>query len=301
MLISILLIFSGCPEFFTFNLFDGLDYVSVPTAEKLNEKPPAESITDLQEQLASDSFVQKIEAEEDQATVTAINDYLESIYTDTIGLETIYPDYTPAQIESLQTSAAVLAADLNLAVTGGDEFVNNVFDAFMAVQELNAGGGTGTEELEALQTILIGIIPTSITEAPTPEAQLAAFTELLTGIMAAGEIYTVLGNTIITDPTQGAAVYEDVTGGVVMNALVTGLITEAINTFLLPGYQTPEAAANVFWQLYNGGPEAIPNIVGLNTSADFSNALSNLSYLENIALASGADLTALLNQTPVAP
>lgn len=287
MLISILFIFSGCSEFFTFNLFDGMDYVGVPTAEKLSEKPPAEGVAYLKEQMDSDSFLDAVT--KDETAVAEITAYLEDIYTDT------------TVEEETRVSAAVLAADLDLAVTGGDEFINNVFNALTDIQGFFAGTET-VSETTTIATILAALLPAEIAQETDPAVKEVAFTDLLTGLITAGEIYLTLGDSIITDPAQAdaATVYADITGGVVMNAIVAGLITSVVDTMLLPDYQEPAVAAGVLLGLLQDIQNGVePDTTGINLSADMSTVLSDLTYLENIALAAGADLSSLLGETTV--
>lgn len=292
MLLSILFVFSGCEEFYTFNLFKGLDYVPVISADKLNEKTPEDGVAYLKEEMSSDAYMEAVAKDPD--AVIAINIYLEAIYTD------------PAQSDTLQVSAAVLAGDLNLAVTGGDEVVNNVLNALQDIQTLNSGEALpeGQTEADAIQSIISAIIPASIItfaeDGSVAAVDQVGFTALIDGMLAANAAYEALGSSIDTaGVTAGTVVYTDVTGGVVMNALVTGLVDSVATTIVLPD---ADVSAVLYAMLMAPAGTDLSTIEGINPGANFDNVLSNLSYLENIALAAGADLTSLLGQEePVAP
>lgn len=92
-LLVMLFVFSGCEEFYTFNLFEGLDYVKMPSAEDLNEKSTDEGLDYLDTSISSDSFIDEIA--DDPEAQEAVVSYLESIYTD------------PDETEDHQVSAAV--------------------------------------------------------------------------------------------------------------------------------------------------------------------------------------------------
>lgn len=282
-ILIILLMFTsvlfGCKEFYTFNLFDGLDYVKTPNAEDLNDKPVDENLEYLKESISSESFIEKIA--ENEESLKDVEQYLEDVYTGTI----------PAT-EEQQVTAAVLAADLQLGVNGSDELIDNIFNALTAIQGMS-GGSDPEAAQDAIQQILEGIMPDSIVEETDPEAQKEAFTGIITGLLAAADIYETLGDTILTDPAAGSS---DITGGTVVNAAVAGMVDLVVTQLVDPEYQdTPEEAAAVLWNLYEvslneGNPAAVP---GFNESAEMTSDITDLTYLENIALASGFDLASV--------
>lgn len=279
----ILFVFSGCKAFYEFNLFEGLDYVKMPSAEELNEKPPAEGLAYLEENLASDSFIDKLA--EDQEAQDAVIAYLEDIY------QAPAADVEPEE----QVTAAVLAADVQLGVNGSDELVDNVFNAITAVQAM-ADGGDSAADQAAMQEIIESIIPVSVTELP-PDEQEAAFSNIIEGLLAASDIYEELGNNLVVDPADPEAdlINEDVTGGVLMNAAVAEVVDTFVTSMLEPAYQTPAEAAGVLWDVYQAAlnEEDPSTVTGINTSGTIDIALEDMTYLQNIAFATGIDITTL--------
>jgi len=281
MLLVILFVFSGCEEFFTFNLFKAMDYVAVPSAQQINEKPPTEGVLYLQEQMTSDAFVNAVA--ENPESLAAITTYLQNVYQDS------------SQPEELQITAAVLAGDLNLATSGGDELINNVLGSFSVIMGMTSGTApAGVTAAESVQSVLDALIPESIASITDPVEQKTAFTNLISGILTAGEIYSDLGN-LITPTTVSA----DITGGVLMNAIVTELVTSVVDNLILPGNDAPA----ILWALYNSPTaETFATLEGIDQEANFDSVLSDLASVQNIAAAAGADIYALLGiEAPVAP
>jgi hypothetical protein len=276
--IMILFVFTGCKEFYTFNLFNGLDLVIMPSKEDLEANPTDESIDYLEELIDSDSFLEEIEANPED--LTGIQEYLEEVYTD------------PEESEENQTSAAVMAAELELSVTGGAELVDNIWVVLPELENLNDPAATPEENM---QNILQSIIPESIITAP-PEEQQPLFMDMIAGLINAAEIYEELGNNIISDPAAGN---ENITGSVVMNAVVAGLLDLIISGMIDPAYsQNPEDTALILWELYSLEPGANPlDIEGLNLTGTMPqlSEISDLTYIRNLAVTAGLDLNALLS------
>ena len=286
----ILLIFSGCEDFYTFNLFAGLDYVGLPSGEDLEEMETDEALEYLEESIASDSFIEElIEDAEDTpegeaSAVEEIEEFLEEIYTDPEGIYT----------EDQQITAAVVAAEMELGVNGSDELIDNIFNGLIAMGDMENDPNTDPET--AMQSILEGIMPASISDEPDPEVQEQIFTEIITGIMNASDIYQELGNNIITDP---ASVPEgSIDGGIVMNAIVSGFLDSFIEALLLPQYQNPEDAAAILWEVYSIEPGTDPaTITGINSEGVMPE-VTDMDYIQNLAIAAGFDLSIINDQEP---
>ena len=276
-LLMFLFIFSTCKEFYTFNLFDGLDFIVKPSKEKLAAMPTEDALDDLEDLFESDSFMEEIKTDEEAAQ--DIEEFLADVYND------------PDETEENRVSAAVMAAELELAVTGGDELVDNIWDALSAIQEMEDPESTATEA-EVMQQIIEGLIPESILEAPTEEEKVLLLLDVVEGIMNAADIYETLGNEIISDPTIGNP---DITGGIVIDVVVAGLLDTFITSMMDPGYQTPEAATGVLLQLYNN-PSQPELIDGFNEDGE-QPEITDLDYLMTIGETAGLDLSALFGDS----
>jgi len=265
LIIAGLLLLAGCAEFYTFNLFDGMDPVPLPDVPAAGtDLKPTTQLTDLQSSLKSDSFIETLKDEPDQATLTAINSYLEDIFTGgNAGADEI----------DIQ-NAAILYADLNLGVTGGDEVINNLL---LVIGDIAGGGTTSTMDENAVQTILGSIVPPDI---DTPEE----FTAMINGMLAASAAYQALSNNINPDQTMNSG---EITGGVVMNCVVTGMIDLFVNTILVPEADPGE----VLYQIFIGNTASISAQLSGNTIS--GNPLDSMAYANDIALAAGLDITAL--------
>jgi hypothetical protein len=289
-LIAFLFVFSGCPEFYTFNLFDGLDYVKLPSPEDLSEKSTDEGLDYLDESISSDSFIDKIA--EDPEAQGVVTDYLQGIIDD--------PDAT----EDQKVQAAVLAADFQLGVNGSNELIENVFNIMTSMQDLQSGTGSG-EDQATLQGVLTGIMPAAVTELGTPEEQEEAFSDIVVGLLTANNLYETLGDVLISDPAAGNP---DVTGGTLVNAAVAGMldifVTEMVdldNDGLPDVDPDPAAAAAVLWDVYQAGLDGetdLSGIAGFNETAEITTSVTDLTYLQNIATTAGIDAATLFG-TPV--
>jgi len=281
MFLGLLLVFTGCKDFFTFNLFEGLDFVVLPKLEKLQSQPSAESVADLEASFESDSFLETLI--DNPEAVADVEIYLREVIDN------------PAEDADTRVEAAVLLADLELAVSGGDVFLGNVFNAFTEITDLTgAGGTTGAQaDAEAIQAILNSIIP------PELVADEVAFTKLITGMLAAGDIYVNLGENIVMDPTFDNT-KNSISGGIIFNAFLTGMMSGLVETLLLPEFQEPAAAAAVIWSLCKATtPAEIEAIVltKMDPNADFTGDFLTAQYLLNLAEKAGAqNLTDIFNQ-----
>lgn len=183
--------------------------------------------------------------------------------------------------------------------------MDNVFNAITAVQDLSSGDDPDAAQT-GVQDILGGLMPASVTELETPEAQEEAFAEIVTGLLAAADIYQELGDNLISDPEAGN---EDITGGTLTNAAVAGIVdivvTDLIDPTFLPAPDDPEysnAAAGVLWAVYQESlaPEPdLSQIEGFDTTAELSLDITEVTYLQNIAVTANMDLGSLFgSETP---
>jgi hypothetical protein len=265
-LILALVAFFGCEEFYTFNLFGGLDPVII---KDLNEMSSAEGLEYLGEEIYNQSFVTTLE--EDPVALVEVNDYLANLYTTST---------EPAEVQE----AAILAADLQLNTTGGSDMVGNIWGAIDAVTAMNSGGTSDSNSVEA---VVAGIIPESVETVEDMQA-------LLEGFFAADAAYTALNDSVGTNGTDTAA---DVTisGGTVMNAVVTTMIVEMVNSDMIIGGTQDEKIANaaiVFLAISNG-EEPSPSL--FDSGANFAiDPLNDAGYASNLADAAGLDLSSML-------
>lgn len=266
-LLLILVAFFGCEEFYTFNLFAGLDPVII---KDVNEMSTTEGLDYLGEEIYNESFVTALE--EDPETLDEMNDYLENVYT---------TSSEPAEVQD----AAILAADLQLSTTGASDVVDNIWGSIDDVTSMNSGGSSDSSSVQAVVT---GVIPDSIN---TPEEM----EDLIAGFFAADAAYTALSTSVGTD---GADIEPGVTvsGGTVMNAIVTTMIVDIVNSPLIDGATEADRIANaadVFIALKNGDdPATIPNYNSGNSVT--IDPFNDGGYADNLAGAAGIDLTGML-------
>lgn len=255
-ILLVIVLFISCEEFYTFNLFEGLDVVLLPSVDELDEMSNEEVLGFVGENITSDSFMETLS--EDPATYEAVGAELEEIYTD--------GSVEPAAAQD----AAIMASDLHLGVTGGTEVVNNIWNSLDAIESANSGGG----DQNTAALIIQSVIPEDV---DTPEEMQA----LINGFLAADEAFTSLGGNLGTNGTA-----TDVEGGVVMNAVVTAMVVSMVNTFTTD----PNDAGEVFMAMLAGNDPASAGGVNGTMSTDiFAD-----TYVNNISSAAGMDLSALL-------
>jgi hypothetical protein len=265
-LLLVLVSFFGCAEFYTFNLFDGLDPVIV---RDVNDMSSEEALDYLGDNLGSNSFIEALVGNEED--LAAVNQVLEDIYTD--------GDQSDAAVQE----AAVLAADLQLETSGASEVIDNIFAASNEISALNSG--ESTDDSASTQEILKAIIPESV---QSPEDMQA----LLDGFFAANKAYEALGASVGTD---GAGVVDGtgVDGGTAMNAIITSVITQMADSMVdgATEAERQENAGAVFFAIVNGDePSTISNY---NESGDIPDD-PLAGYASDISAAAGLDLTGLL-------
>ena len=76
------MILTGCAKFYTFNLFDGLDPVTIPDIPTAaSDTKPAETLSSLQTSMDSASFINALKDSSQKDKLTAIDTYLKDIYS----------------------------------------------------------------------------------------------------------------------------------------------------------------------------------------------------------------------------
>jgi len=262
---AILLIFTGCPEFFTFNIYDGLDPVFPPDKAKLDDLGTAEALDYLEEEIASDSFIDALVQDDtntpdgENSALDDVKEYLTGVYID------------PTQTSEDRSTAAVLAADVALETSGAIDVVNGIYKKAAELSELSTNG---TPTQDDVKTILNSIVPAEIV---TNEQ---SFKDLLNGFFTAADAYEVLGNDIVAGGAEDGGA---VSGGVVINAAVT-LVIDQIATGLVPSGDR----ADELWNLLQGDTSNV------QPSFSLTDPLSS-STIQNIGIAGDFDISTLFS------
>jgi hypothetical protein len=224
------LLLNGCEELFEFNLFSSLESVELPDLESLQAMPEGEALEYLDEELDSQAFVAAL-AEDEQA-LSDVESYLTEAMSDT-GTDN-------------GKQAAVLLADLELKVYGGEDMVNNMASLlFGDVQDMDLSEETEVESL--LEENLPDLIP------PEALASRAAFDDMLDGFQEAWIAYEQLATSLDGDPDSADCPDSINLGDVAQKAIVSYLVSESVNS--LYAGQDPY---NVLWQIANGESAPAP-------------------------------------------
>ncbi|MBN2739131.1 MAG: hypothetical protein JXR70_19285 [Spirochaetales bacterium] len=264
--VAILLIFTGCPEFFSFNIYDGLDPVFPPDKAELEKMDTSDALDYLEDEIASDSFIEALVQDEantpegEDSKLDDIDNYLAEIYTN------------PAATTEDKSTAAVLAGDLRLGTSGAIDVVNNFIDA---ASELSALSSNPNPTEDDVKTILTAIVPETIVNDEQ------AFKDMLNGFFAAADAYEVLGDTILAGGADDGGA---VTGGVVMNAAVTLVIDELASGIV----KDTVDRADALWNLLKGDPS------GVDASFPMSDPFADTT-IQTIATAGDFNLSAVFN------
>lgn len=162
-----LLLLAGCSALFDFNLYRdlGLDKTAAPTPA---DYAGAGGLDKLAEDLSSPAVIEALK--DDPAAKAALELFL-------IG------QISGAVDQPEEQQAAILLADLELKTTGGEEFVNNIVTAMMAPIDTS----------QSVVALLQSIVP------PEVAGNKAAFTAMISGLLAANEMYLALGQSIDVD------------------------------------------------------------------------------------------------------
>jgi len=265
-ILLILVAFFGCEEFFTFNLFAGMDPVII---KNVNEMSTTEGLDYLGEEIYNESFITALI--EDPNALSEVTGYLTNVYESSS---------EPVEVQE----AAILAADLQLNTTGGSDMVGNIWGAIEAVTTMNSGGPSDSGSMEA---VVAGIIPDSVETVEDMQA-------LLEGFFAADAAYTALSDSVGTDGATTAPGVS-VSGGTVMNAVVTTMIVEMVNSDMIIGDNEEQKIANaaVVFLAISNGEEPSPSL--FNSSGSLTmDPLNDAGYASNLAGAAGLDLSGML-------
>jgi hypothetical protein len=162
-----LLLMAGCSALFDFNLYRdlGLDKTAAPTPA---DYAGAGGLDKLAEDLSSPAVIEALK--DDPAAKAALELFL-------IG------QISGAVDQPEEQQAAILLADLELKTTGGEEFVNNIVTSMMAPIDTS----------QSVVALLQSIVP------PEVAGNKAAFTAMISGLLAANEMYLALGQSIDVD------------------------------------------------------------------------------------------------------
>jgi hypothetical protein len=135
------LLLGGCADLFDFNLFQPLEFISLPTQEKLESMDPADALAYLGRELTSPTFIEKM-----QANPSARAEVEAFLYTKT-GLKPVTAKGVdvPALREWLY-----IAGQWFLNVYGADIMVNNLANLLMSLFDEESLA----DEEEATQFIL---------------------------------------------------------------------------------------------------------------------------------------------------
>jgi hypothetical protein len=233
--VVVLFALAGCGPMFEFNLFGGLDNPPTPTVA---EYAGSDGLDELDEDLDSPAMVEVL------ADSGLVDDILSQIANEFLGGD---PPVSCADEEAQQ--AAVVYADLLLKTTEGEELVNNI------VEVLLGGMFDGSE---TIAEILAAIIP------PEALASEAVFTATVNALLAANEVYLLLGQSIdqlapLGEADPGATLPPGVLpGDVAQKALVAYTMWAAVERVMtgLPILTQVQAIAEMF-DIAGGAPCAL--------------------------------------------
>lgn len=201
--ILFLFLFFSCGEgfnIFEFNLFSGLDPVDIKTVADFNTSEEYGEY--LIEQAGSETFIEELIQ---GGTSGAAIEALEGLY-----LPVDYATGTAAEVAQAQ-EAAVVAADIYLAESGGDDVVNNLFS--VVTDQLENPGGI------ADPLALMGeLLPATV---PLDGSGLAAFQQVMLGLVDAAGAYSELAESL----NQSATVSDNLVMGDVAQSAVVALLT----------------------------------------------------------------------------
>ena len=232
----LVLMLSGCAEMFEFNLFAGLDYVSLPTFAELEDMEDEEAAELLEESLDSPGYVEELV--DDPEALADVQQYLD---------ENKGTASTPTE-----QRFTALSADLALKTTGGDEVVNNVGSL------IDDFGTIADDPTNFLGSFLQSVVPE---EMMTDQAK---FYDMLAGFQSAWTDYDQLGSNLDGDlPPEVNA------GDVAQKALFAYVVNEALTNLY------PTGGKAILWGIVQGGdpPPAPGTFTDPNDNTSVSNLL----------------------------
>lgn len=220
------LLLAGCAELFEFNLFQNLDPIRLPDSASLAEMEDEEGIGGvldyLDEELSSDAFITGLQ--EDPPAAGAVESYLANRMASAAD---------PAD----RLRAAVLYADFNLKMNGGEDLVNRSMAALLDGRFDETDFAAPADVVQLLANLL-----PSLAQMPAMESE-AAFNAMLDGFEEAWSAYEAFEPSYLDPPPDGINL-----GDVAQKALVACLVHEAINSL----YTTPGEGREALWDIARG-------------------------------------------------
>jgi hypothetical protein len=179
--VAVLFALAGCAQMFEFNLFGTIDTPPTPTAA---DYEGSAGLDKLDEDLDSPAVVDALA--EDPDLVDAL---LSQIANEFLGGDP--PDHDSGSCSSPEAQqAAIVYADLALKTSEGEELVNNIVETILE--------GT-IDSSSTVADILADIIP------PEALASQATFTAMVDALLAANEVYLLLGAYVDGSTSDGVA------------------------------------------------------------------------------------------------
>jgi hypothetical protein len=228
LVVSAVLVLSGCPNMFTMNLFAGMAGPQQPDVNKLRQMPEEEAIQQLSEDATSPQFYENLSNDEAQGGTAKeeLLGYLEEVYAgddDGDGA----PD--PPDSEEEQ-KAALLAADIHLKTTDGDKVVDNVVNTVFTLMDEGStsddgehGDGSATDSttedpVQEAQEVMQSLFTKEDGSSPSEDE----FAKTLDALAKSADAYTAFGSSLQQDPDTGEWNVPDDTnmGSVAQSAMV---------------------------------------------------------------------------------
>ncbi len=226
LLLSVLL--SGCAEIFEFNLFSSFDRITLPDTKMLENMSETEALDYLTEELSSPVFVEALSG--DASALADVEAYLLAAMAD------------PSTPNGKR--AAILYADLQLKVYGGEDMVNNTVSLLLGdMQDVDFSSAADAETF--LQHHMEGLVP------PEALASRKAFDQMLDGFQAAWTAYDAFAANVDGVPESGDVPESINMGDVAQKALFAFVINEAL---LFYGGDSQS-----LWDMANGELPSEPN------------------------------------------
>lgn len=215
----------GCTEMLTFNLFETLEAPMLPTKAEIAEMEPGELVDLLNDLVVDESFYEEIEPE----ALVAIVESLVIVYED--------PESTAEEIQD----AAILAADIELATSGGDEVIETVVEVVLDLIEGGDSGGeaTGGEVPgePAEEPDIFDFVAATLAAAFEEVDEDTEFDATVDALVAAAAAYEALGLSLQDLDGDGAVDSPPGTnmGAIAQEAIVAIFVAETIDAMTRDG------------------------------------------------------------------
>lgn len=261
----LLVLIMGCSEeFYEFNLFAGMDPVTIVEVTDLQAMDQTSALEVLSDEMSSDSFIEQLSLPENVDQKNEILTYLGDIFMDDTGQALTVPE-TKEELDNYR-DAAILYADINMATSGGDVFANNVFELLTTLQDTGGTDPDGTDPdttepfgEDQVRDMIASLLPADV---DTPED----YSILISGLQNAIVGYEALGDTIGDDNGDAEITPDDapddiVLGEVAQNAICAVIVDIVIDVLDDPNDDSDDPVQEFFEWIEEGTSPEIDETV----------------------------------------